>query len=126
MIPGDVRLLTSKDLFIIQATLTGESLPVEKTDARDPRTNVQSIEHTNLCFLGTSVESGAATAVVVTTGAQTYFGKMASSLSDQQVETAFDKGVKKFTWLMITFMAVMAPAVFLINGFTKHLSLIHI
>jgi len=120
MIPGDVRLLTSKDLFIIQATLTGESLPVEKTDARDPRTNVQSIEYTNLCFLGTSVESGAATAVVVTTGVQTYFGKMASSLSEQQVETAFDKGVKRFTWLMICFMAVMAPAVFLINGFTKH------
>ena len=120
MIPGDVRLLTSKDLFIIQATLTGESLPVEKTDARDPRTNVSLMEQTNLCFLGTSVESGAATAVVVTTGAQTYFGKMASSLSDQQVETAFDKGVKRFTWLMIYFMAVMAPAVFLINGFTKH------
>jgi Mg2+-importing ATPase len=120
MIPGDVRLITSKDLFIIQATLTGESLPVEKTDARDPRTNVSLMEHSNVCFLGTSVESGAATGVVVTTGAQTYFGKMASSLTGQQVETAFDKGVKRFTWLMICFMAVMAPAVFLINGFTKH------
>jgi Mg2+-importing ATPase len=120
MIPGDVRLLSSKDLFIIQATLTGESLPVEKTDARDSRPNLSIIERSNLCFLGTSVESGAATAVVITTGAQTYFGKMASSLSDQQVETAFDKGVKKFTWLMICFMVVMAPAVFLINGFTKH------
>ncbi|HLZ54036.1 MAG TPA: cation-transporting P-type ATPase, partial [Verrucomicrobiae bacterium] len=84
MIPGDVRLITAKDLFIIQATLTGESLPVEKTDARDLRTNVSSIEHTNICFLGTSVESGAATAVVVATGAQTYFGKMASSLAGQQ------------------------------------------
>jgi Mg2+-importing ATPase len=120
MIPGDVRLLTAKDLFIIQATLTGESLPVEKSDARDPRTNVSSIEHTNLCFLGTSVESGSATAVVVATGAQTYFGKMASSLVGQQVETAFDRGVKKFTWLMICFMAVMSPMVFFINGFTKH------
>ena len=57
MIPGDVRLMAAKDLFIIQATLTGESMPVEKTDARDPRTNVSPIEHTNLCFLGTSVES---------------------------------------------------------------------
>ena len=120
MIPGDVRLLSAKDLFIIQATLTGESLPVEKTDARDPRTNVSTIEHTNLCFLGTSVESGAATAVVVATGGQTYFGKMASSLAGQQVETAFDKGVKKFTWLMICFMVVMSPLVFFINGFTKH------
>jgi len=120
MIPADVRLLTSKDLFIIQATLTGESMPVEKTDARDPRTNVQSIEHTNLCFLGTSVESGAATAVIVVTGTQTYFGKLAGSLSGQQVETAFDKGVKRFTWLMLKFMAVMVPLVFLINGITKH------
>jgi Mg2+-importing ATPase len=120
MIPGDVRLLTAKDLFIIQATLTGESLPVEKTDARDSRTNVSAIEHTNLCFLGTSVESGAATAVVVATGPQTYFGKMASSLAGQQVETAFDRGVKKFTWLMIGFMVVMSPMVFFINGLTKH------
>jgi P-type Mg2+ transporter len=120
MIPGDVRLIAAKDLFIIQATLTGESLPVEKTDARDTRTNVSAIEHTNLCFLGTSVESGAATGVIVATGAQTYFGKMASSLSGQQVETAFDKGVKKFTWLMIGFMVVLSPMVFLINGLTKH------
>ena len=120
MIPGDVRLLTAKDLFIIQATLTGESLPVEKSDAPDLRPNVQPIEHTNLCFLGTSVESGSATAVIVATGAQTYFGKMASSLASQPVDTAFDKGVKKFTWLMICFMAVMSPMVFFINGLTKH------
>jgi Mg2+-importing ATPase len=120
MIPGDVRLLTAKDLFIIQATLTGESLPVEKTDARDPRENISVIEHTNLCFLGTSVESGSATALIVATGAQTYFGKMASSLAGQHVETAFDKGVKKFVWLMLTFMLVMVPTVFLINGLFKH------
>src|SRR5580658_7060021 len=95
-------------------------MPVEKTDARDTREGISPIEHSNLCFLGTSVESGAATAVIVATGVQTYFGKMASSLAGQQVETAFDKGIKRFTWLMIYFMAVMAPAVFLINGFTKH------
>ena len=120
MIPGDVRLLAAKDLFIIQATLTGESLPVEKTDACDIRANISSIEHTNLCFLGTSVESGAATAVILTTGAQTYFGKVASSLASQQPDTAFDKGVKKFVWLMLTFMLVMVPMVFLINGLMKH------
>jgi Mg2+-importing ATPase len=120
MIPGDVRLIAAKDLFIIQGTLTGESLPVEKSDTRDPRTNVSSIEHTNICFLGTSVESGAATAVIVATGTQTYFGKMASSLAGQQVETAFDRGVKKYIWLMLTFMLVMVPMVFLINGLFKH------
>jgi len=120
MIPGDVRLIAAKDLFIIQATLTGESLPVEKTDARDARENVSTIERANLCFLGTSVESGAATAVIVATGARTYFGKMASSLAGQQPETAFDKGVKRFVWLMLSFMLVMVPLVFFINGLMKH------
>lgn len=120
MVPGDVRLLSAKDLFVTQATLTGESLPVEKTDVPDHRTNVSPIERTNLCFLGTSVESGSATAVIITTGAQTYFGNVARSLAGQQAETAFDVGVKKFTWLMIRFMLVMVPLVFLINGVTKH------
>jgi Mg2+-importing ATPase len=120
MIPGDLRLMASKDLFIIQATLTGESLPVEKTDARDLRPNVSPIEHTNLCFLGTSVESGAATGVIVATGVQTYFGKVASSLTGPQTDTAFERGVSKFTWMMLRFMLVMVPLVFFINGLTKH------
>ena len=120
MIPGDVRLLSAKDLFVIQATLTGESMPVEKTDATDVRGNVSSIERTNTCFLGTSVESGSAMAVIVATGAQTYFGKVARSLAGQPVETAFDRGVKRYTWLMIQFMAVMVPLVFVINGLFKH------
>jgi Mg2+-importing ATPase len=120
MIPGDARLVSAKDLFIIQATLTGESLPVEKADGRDSRENVSPLEHTNICFLGTSVESGSATAVIVATGPQTYFGKVASSLAGQQIETAFDKGIKKFTWLMIRFILVMVPLVFVINGITKH------
>ena len=80
----------------------------------------RSTEYSNICFLGTSVESGSATGVIVATGAQTYFGKMASSLAGQQVDTAFDRGIKKFTWLMIRFMAVMVPLVFVINGLTKH------
>jgi len=120
MIPGDVRLIAAKDLFVIQATLTGESLPVEKLDTPDLRPNLSAIERHNLCFLGTSVESGAATAVIVATGAQTYFGKVARSLAGQQVDTAFDRGVKKFTWLLIRFMVVMVPLVFVINGITKH------
>jgi Mg2+-importing ATPase len=120
MIPADVRLISAKDLFVIQATLTGESLPVEKTDAPDTHANVSAIERSNLCFLGTSVESGTATAVIIATGAQTYFGKVARSLAGQAPETAFDRGVKKFTWLMIRFMVIMVPLVFLINGLTKH------
>jgi Mg2+-importing ATPase len=120
MIPGDVRLISAKDLFVIQATLTGESLPVEKAETPDTRENVSAIERHNLCFLGTSVETGTATAVIVATGSQTYFGKVARSLVGRQPETAFDKGVKKFTWLMLRFMFVMVPLVFLINGLTKH------
>ncbi|HWD20644.1 MAG TPA: magnesium-translocating P-type ATPase [Verrucomicrobiae bacterium] len=120
MIPGDVRVVSSKDLFIVQATLTGESMPVEKFDARETRENISPIEFSNLCFLGTSVESGTALAVIVETGAHTYLGTMARSMSGGLVETSFDKGVKRFTWLMLRFMAVMAPLVFLINGLTKH------
>ena len=74
----------------------------------------------NICFMGTSVESGTAAAVVVTTGVQTYFGSMAESITGARVLTSFDQGLNRFTWLMIKFMAVMVPLVFLINGFTKH------
>jgi Mg2+-importing ATPase len=120
MIPGDVRVLTSKDLFISQGSLTGESLPVEKF--HDPETNsaASPTELRNIAFMGTSVESGTATAVVVTTGVKTYFGSMADSITGTRVETSFDQGLKRFTWLMIRLMAVMVPLVFLINGFTKH------
>jgi Mg2+-importing ATPase len=120
MVPGDVRLLSCKDLFIIQATLTGESLPVEKFDARETRENFSPLECSNLCFLGTSVESGTAQAVVLETGLQSYLGTIAKSITTQSIETSFDKGIKRFTWLMIRFMAVMVPFVFLINGLTKH------
>ena len=120
MIPADVRLISAKDLFVVQATLTGESLPVEKSDTAEERNDIPLIERNNVCFLGTSVESGSATALVVATGASTYFGTVAASLVREQQETAFDKGVKRFTWLMIRFMVVMVPLVFLINGLTKH------
>lgn len=120
MIPADVRIVSSKDLFITQATLTGESLPVEKFDTQETRSDISPLEFANICFLGTSVESGAATAIVVVTGAKTYFGSMANSIVGQTLETSFDKGVTKFTWLLIRFMMVMVPLVFFINGLTKH------
>lgn len=119
MIPADLRVISSKDLFVIQASLTGESLPIEKFDVRESRENVSPLEFSNICFLGTSVESGTAMALAVATGKQTYFGRMAGSITGQQIETSFDKGIKRFTWLMIRFMMVMVPLVFLINGFTK-------
>ncbi len=119
MIPADLRVISSKDLFVIQASLTGESLPIEKFDARDSRDNVSPLELSNVCYLGTSVESGTAMAVAAATGKSTYFGSMAGSITGPQIETSFDKGIKRFTWLMIRFMAVMVPLVFVINGFTK-------
>ncbi len=120
MIPGDIRVLTSKDLFVSQGSLTGESLPVEKFHDPEPATVISPTELKNICFMGTSVESGTATAVVVTTGARTYFGSMASSITGERAPTSFDRGLNRFTWLMLRFMAVMVPMVFLINGFTKH------
>src|SRR5271166_360699 len=125
MIPGDVRLLSSKDVFVSQGSLTGESLPVEKfhdLETHDPeaKQEISPTELTNTCFMGTSVESGTATAVVVTTGVQTYLGSMASSITGERALTSFDQGLNRFTWLMMQFMAVMVPLVFLINGFTKH------
>ncbi len=124
MIPGDVRVLTSKDLFISQGSLTGESLPVEKFhDAEtSPETKAASspAELKNICFMGTSVESGAASAVVVATGVNTYFGSMAGAIAEEPPPTSFDQGLNRFTWLMIQFMAVMVPLVFLINGFSRH------
>ena len=120
MIPGDVRILSAKDLFVSQGTLTGESLPVEKFHDPDPNPANSPVELKNTCFMGTSVQSGTATAVVVVTGVRTYLGTMASSITQEETPTSFDQGLSRFTWLMIQLMAVMVPLVFFINGFTKH------
>ena len=119
MVPADVRLLTAKDLFLNQAALTGEALPVERKAGPPPADVENPLDLPNLCFLGSNVESGAATAVVIHTGDRTYFGSLAASIVGQRQLTSFDKGINQFTWLMIRFIAVMVPAVFLINGLTK-------
>ena len=119
MIPADVRLLTAKDVFISQSALTGEALPVEKSDVPAADSPVPVTELATLCFMGTSVVSGAATAVVAATAARTSFGSMAKGIVGQRAATAFDIGVNKVSWLLIRFMAVMVPIVFLTNGLTK-------
>jgi P-type Mg2+ transporter len=120
MVPADVRVLSTKDLFLNQAALTGESMPVEKTV--DPASaEIQNpLELTNICFLGSDVESGTATAVVIHTGDKTFFGSLAASIVGERTLTSFDQGINKFTWLMIRFMMVMVPAVFFLNGLSKH------
>ena len=120
MIPADVRLTSCKDLFLVQAGLTGESFPVEKFDLPEPVTGKMLLELTSVCFLGTSVDSGSAIALVVETGLNTYLGRMASAVTEGPPPTSFEKGVSGFTWLMLRFMAVMVPLVFFINGFSKH------
>ncbi|MDP4261307.1 MAG: magnesium-translocating P-type ATPase [Bacteroidota bacterium] len=120
MVPADVRLLSAKDLFINQAALTGEAMPVEKNTDECSSANGNELELSNICFLGSNVVSGTATALVVYTGNMTFFGSLAHSISVERELTSFDKGINRFTWLMIRFMMVMVPAVFIINGLSKH------
>jgi Mg2+-importing ATPase len=120
MIPADVRLLFSKDLFVSQSAMTGESIPVEKFANAELGSSIKEpLEILNLCFMGTNVVSGTATAVVVKTGSETFLGGISKSVTGQRVETSFDKGVHRFAWLMIRFMMIMVPFVFLVNGLTK-------
>ncbi|MFC5472694.1 magnesium-translocating P-type ATPase [Paraherbaspirillum soli] len=120
MIPADLRLLTAKDLFISQAAMTGESLPVEKFITHRGTGVNNPLELDNLCFMGTNVVSGAATAIVVTTGNQTYFGALAERVTaTSRAPTAFQAGVNQVSWLLIRFMLVMTPIVFFLNGYTK-------
>ena len=120
MIPADLRLIAAKDLFLNQASLTGESLPVEKHAAPvtgGAETDIAGMS--NICFMGTTVVSGSATGIVALTGQRAYFGALAQAIAGERVPTSFDKGINRFTWLMIRFILVMAPLVFIINGLTK-------
>ena len=120
MIPGDLRLLEAKDLFINQSALTGESMPAERQALACDGSSQDTFALSNLCFMGANVVSGYGTGVIVQTGSKTFFGQLAHEIAGQRVPTAFDQGINKFTWLMIRFILVMVPAVFLINGLTKH------
>jgi P-type Mg2+ transporter len=128
LVPADVRLISSRDLFVSQAALTGEALPIEKHDrlassADKPEDirldNGGLLDRSNICFLGTNVVSGSARALVVATGARTYFGSFARSIIGKRPPTSFERGVNSVTWVLIRFMLIMVPVVFVINGFTK-------
>lgn len=119
MIPADVRLIEAKDLFLSQSTLTGESLPAEKHVNLSDRNEKNPLELVNLCFMGTAVVSGSGTAVVVETGSHTYLASLAKTVSGSKPRTSFDKGVNGVTMLLLRFMLVMAPLVFVINGIFK-------
>lgn len=129
MVPADLKLVESRDLFISQAILTGESIPVEKYDtlanvsakSLEPASPTENelLEISNICLMGTNVTSGTARGIVVATGSKTYLGSLAKSIVGTRAQTAFDRGVNSVSWLLIRFMLVMVPIVLLINGFTK-------
>ncbi|MCD8186859.1 MAG: magnesium-translocating P-type ATPase [Rikenellaceae bacterium] len=121
MIPADLRIVESKDLFISQSSLTGESDSIEKTPElhSSPHKTGSVVELDNICFMGSNVVSGSAIGVVFATGGATYLGTIAKSLSGVRAQTSFDKGINKVSLLLIRFMLVMVPFVFLVNGITK-------
>lgn len=118
MIPADVRIIEAKDLFVSQSSLSGESEPIEKLAiVCEKKDNIT--EYTNIAFMGSNVISGSATAIVVSVGDNTLFGSMTSAIATESVETNFTKGVNAVSWVLIRFMLVMVPLVFVINGVTK-------
>jgi Mg2+-importing ATPase len=119
LIPADIRIIQSKDLFINQSSLTGESLPAEKTHTLAKHDSTSVFDWTNICFMGSHVVSGAATALVLKTANYTFFGELAREITLQTKSTSFDEGIRKFSWLMIRLMFVMIPLVFFVNGLMK-------
>ena len=121
MIPADVRIIESKDLFVSQSSLTGESDSIEKfpnlSEARNHTGSIVDLD--NICFMGSNVVSGSAKGIVFATGSHTYLGTIAKNVAGHRAATAFDKGITKVSLLLIRFMLVMVPIVFLVNGITK-------
>ena len=119
MIPADLRIISCKDLFINQASLTGESFPIEKIATSIQAQNGSVTEQLNIAFMGSSVVSGTALGVVIKTGISTRFGEISRKLATMRIETSFDKGIRKFTWLMIRAMLFMVLFIFTINAFRR-------
>jgi Mg2+-importing ATPase len=122
MVPADCRVLVARDLFVAQAAITGESLPVEKfADRQDAAAAADSpLEQRNLVFMGTNVVSGTARVLVLATGASSYFGTLAAhATATETTPNAFQAGVNSVSWLLIRFAAVMVPIVLLVNGLTQ-------
>ncbi|MBU3581655.1 magnesium-translocating P-type ATPase [Polynucleobacter sp. AP-Capit-er-40B-B4] len=119
LIPADVRIISSKDLFINQASITGESMPTEKSHVLLSKEPASSFDWVNLAFMGSHVVSGIGSALVLKTGDASFFGQVAIQTTEQIKTSSFDQGISRFTWLMLRLMAAMVPAVFLINGLIK-------
>lgn len=118
IIPGDIRFIQTKDLFVDESTLTGETTNIEKTTENDIFNNLNDLK--NIGFMGTNIVSGTAKALVLTTGIKTYFGSMAKSLSTNKEKSGFEQGIQEISSWLLKFMAIMMPIIFLINIFTKN------
>ena len=122
MIPADVRIIESKDLYVGQSSITGESDAVRKLTNTELESidDIESITDIDtICFMGTNVISGSAKGVVIKTGDNTYFGKVAKTLTQGKPKTSFQKGIESISKLLIRFMLVLIPIVFIVN-FKKH------
>ena len=122
MVPADMRLLTSKDLFCSSSSLNGESNPVEKIATEKPKLGADRdyLDYPNILYEGTTIVSGSGLGIVFATGERTMFGKLAHDISHNDVKnTTFDIGIKNVSKLLIIMTAIIAPLVFIINGITK-------
>jgi len=120
MVPADVRVISCKDLFLKQSALTGESEPIEKFAVLLEGSVYHTVtERENIAFMGSTVISGSAVCVAVAVGEETLFGQVAKLLADKPEKTSFEKGISSVSWILIRFMFIMVPIVFLLNGFTK-------
>jgi len=120
LVPADARIISSKDLFISQSALTGESIPAEKTDKALNLKSKSLSELSNVVFLGTSVVSGSATAVVINTGLNTEFGKISKELVSSPIQTDFEKGVTSFGYLIMKATIFLVLFIFFFNSLLKH------
>ena len=118
MIPADLMLIDSKDLFVNQSVFTGESVPVEKV-AQNTNDAKEIFSISNVCLMGSSVVSGRATGVVIDTGFTTYLGRMSKEVETKKEPTNFEKGMNNITKMLIRYMLVVSVAVFVIYGFIR-------
>ncbi len=119
LIPADCRVLRSKDLFLSESLLSGESLPVEKSASACTRSRTPVQERANLCFMGSTVASGSATVLVVNTGRNCLLSDISSELDSSANESSFDRDVRSLSYVLMRYMMIMVPLVFLVNGLTK-------
>ena len=119
VVPADVILIDSKDLFINQSVFTGESVPIEKCFNKHSNNEKQIFDIPNICLMGTNVVSGDGTGIVITTGKNTYMGKMNKDVDSKREPTSFEKGMSNISNMLIRYMIVISVAVFVIYGFIR-------